>query len=60
MEVLIATIGLYILICFMDYVEGDNGVWPRAVVYDLYCDTSGEDKPPKFTYEYPALTYRCK
>ena len=42
------------------YLDGDNGEWPRAVVYDLYCDTTGEDKPPMFTYEYPVLTYRCK
>ena len=34
-------------------------MWPRAVIYDLYCDTSGEEKSPEFSYEYPALTYRC-
>ncbi|XP_019856944.1 PREDICTED: tissue alpha-L-fucosidase-like isoform X7 [Amphimedon queenslandica] len=37
---------------------GGNGVWPRAVIYDLYCDTSGFNPPPEFAYEYPEYTYR--
>ena len=44
----------------LHYVEGGNGVWPRAIIYDLYCDTSGVTKTPEFAYEYPEYTYRCK
>ncbi|XP_019856939.1 PREDICTED: alpha-L-fucosidase-like isoform X2 [Amphimedon queenslandica] len=38
--------------------DGGNGVWPRAIIYDLYCDTSGTVKTPEFSYEYPVDTYR--
>jgi alpha-L-fucosidase len=38
--------------------EGGNGVWPRAIIYDLYCDTSGAQHKPEFTYEFPRYTYR--
>ena len=46
--------------CYISIIEGGNGIWPRAVIYDLYCDRSGVSQRPHFAYEYPKYTYRSK
>jgi alpha-L-fucosidase len=38
--------------------DDGNGVWSRGIIYDLYCDKSGVQYRPTFSYEYPEYTYR--
>lgn len=38
--------------------EGGTSDWPRAVVYDLYCEPSAKDSTPELVYEWPAYTYK--
>ena len=39
-------------------LEGGTSDWPRAVVYDLYCEPSAKDSTPELVYEWPAYTYK--
>ena len=39
-------------------LEGGSEYWPRAVVYDFYCDPNGDILKPASVIEYPEYTYK--
>ena len=39
-------------------LEGGSEYWPRAVVYDFYCDPNGDILKPESVIEYPEYTYK--
>ena len=40
--------------------EGGSEYWPRAVIYDFYCDPSADVGTPRSVVEWPSYTYKGK